>query len=128
MTSNIKGNVLQFKFEANELTSNNYTITLPDGYSFENIIVLTAVNITTVSSYLPSLTGITLRFPPVKSHSPNILNIYVSDLTKVAELRIIITKFGQIPDSNYFNRAFEPILVVGDDGKEYNVIPSDQFK
>lgn len=24
--------------------------------------------------------------------------------------------------------AIEPILVVGDDGKEYNVIPSDQFK
>lgn len=25
-------------------------------------------------------------------------------------------------------KAFEPILVVGDDGKEYKVIPSDQFK
>lgn len=23
---------------------------------------------------------------------------------------------------------FEPILVTGDDGNEYNVIPSDQFK
>lgn len=28
----------------------------------------------------------------------------------------------------YFDTAFEPILVTGDDGKEYNVIPSDQFK
>lgn len=27
-----------------------------------------------------------------------------------------------------FDTAFEPILVKGDDGKEYNVIPSDQFK
>lgn len=27
-----------------------------------------------------------------------------------------------------FDSAFEPILVTGEDGKEYNVIPSDQFK
>lgn len=39
-----------------------------------------------------------------------------------------ITKFGQLPDSHYFDKAFEPILVTGDDGNEYNVIPSDQFK
>lgn len=26
------------------------------------------------------------------------------------------------------DKAFEPILVTGDDGNEYNVIPSDQFK
>ena len=37
-------------------------------------------------------------------------------------LRITLT------DSRYFNAAFEPISVVGDDGKEYNVIPSDQLK
>lgn len=27
-----------------------------------------------------------------------------------------------------FQKAFKPILVTGSDGKEYNVIPSDQFK
>mgnify|MGYP001095926717 CR=1 FL=1 len=27
-----------------------------------------------------------------------------------------------------FDKAFEPILVTGEDGNEYNVIPSDQFK
>lgn len=46
-------------------------------------------------------------------------------------IRIVIEaieKFRQIPDPNYFNSAFDPILVVGDDGQEYNVIPSDQFK
>lgn len=43
-------------------------------------------------------------------------------------IRITIIKFGQIPDSHYFGTAFEPILVTGDDGNEYNVIPSDQFK
>lgn len=39
-----------------------------------------------------------------------------------------IEKFGQIPDTHYFDKAFERILVTGDDGNEYNVIPSDQFK
>ena len=29
---------------------------------------------------------------------------------------------------HYFDNAFKPILVTGEDGKEYNVIPSDQFK
>lgn len=27
-----------------------------------------------------------------------------------------------------FDAAFKPILVTDDDGNEYNVIPSDQFK
>lgn len=40
----------------------------------------------------------------------------------------IIEKFGQIPDIHYFDTPFKPILVKGDDGKEYNVIPSNQFK
>ena len=34
-----------------------------------------------------------------------------------------ITYHGNIVDIK-----FEPILVTGDDGTEYNVIPSDQFK
>lgn len=32
---------------------------------------------------------------------------------------------NELPDGR---RAFEPILVTGDDGNEYKVIPSDQFK
>lgn len=32
------------------------------------------------------------------------------------------------PDNHYFDKAFDPILVTGDDGNEYNVIHSDQFK
>lgn len=40
----------------------------------------------------------------------------------------IIEKFGQIPDPHYFDKAFDPILVTGEDGKEYKCIPSDQFK
>lgn len=28
----------------------------------------------------------------------------------------------------YFDNTFKPIVVTDDDGKKYNVIPSDQFK
>lgn len=45
-------------------------------------------------------------------------------------MRITIqgNKFGQIPDRQYFDTAFTPILVTDDNGNEYHVIPSDQFK
>lgn len=39
-----------------------------------------------------------------------------------------LTVRGNANESSQFGYSFEPILVVGDDGKEYNVIPSDQFK
>lgn len=35
---------------------------------------------------------------------------------------------NELPDPHYFDNAFDPILVTGDDGTAYNVIPSDQFK
>lgn len=54
--------------------------------------------------------------------------LYIQDTSKIAEIRLTIEKFGQIPDPHYFSKAFDPILVVGNDGAEYNVIPSDQFK
>lgn len=43
-------------------------------------------------------------------------------------IRILIEKFGQIPDTHYFDKALAPISVTVDDGNKYNVIPSDQFK
>lgn len=67
-------------------------------------------------------------FPPVNSKSPCQLSYAIEDRTKAASFRAIIEKFGQIPDIHYFDKPFEPILVTGDDGKEYKVIPSDQFK
>lgn len=54
--------------------------------------------------------------------------IQLFDNTKENRFTFLITKFGQIPDSHYFDEAFEPILVTGDDGDKYNVIPSDHFK
>lgn len=43
-------------------------------------------------------------------------------------IHIQFDAFEQIPDTHYFDKAFDPILVTGDDGTEYKVIPSSQFK
>lgn len=115
----VAGNVVEVSFTANEPSQSGF-ITLPDGYSYEQINIISATN-------CYSALG-TRIFPPVNSKSPCQFAYAILDTTKEASFRIIIEKFGQIPDINYFNNAFEPILVVGDDGKEYNVIPSDQFK
>ena len=66
-------------------------------------------------------------FPPVNSHSPNIIPLRPQSKGEVF-ITINIEKFGQIPDQHYFDTAFKPILVTGDDGNKYNVISSDQFK
>lgn len=39
------------------------------------------------------------------------------NITKRAEIRFTIEKFGQIPDKTYFKNAFTPILVTGDQFK-----------
>lgn len=122
------GNLIRINFKANELTDVHTTIQLQDGYTYERLHIILAVNVTELVPYMSISTGDTITFPVVNSKSPSTIPIYVPDITKEAEIRIIIEKFGQIPDIHYFNTAFEPILVTGDDGKEYNVIPSDQFK
>lgn len=43
-------------------------------------------------------------------------------------VKLTIEKFGQIPDSKYFDAAFNSIAVASDDGKRSYIIPSDQFK
>jgi hypothetical protein len=122
------GNIIYISYEASELSINEQKITLPDGYSFEDILVVDSINISTIQNRLFANSNVHMIFPPINSKSPCTFFLYVTDLTKSASIRILICKFGQIPDANYFDKAFEPILVVGDDGKEYNVIPSDQFK
>lgn len=128
MTLNTYGNIIYISYDAAELVHHEQKITLPDGYSFEDILVVNSVNISTVQNRLLATSNVHMIFPPINSKSPNTFFLYITDLTKAASIRILICKFGQIPDANYFADAFEPILVVGDDGKEYNVIPSDQFK
>lgn len=80
-----------------------------------------------LSLYMPLERGDDITFPVVNGKSPSILPLLIKDVSKRADIRLSIEKFGQIPDIHYFDKAFDPILVTGDDGNEYNVIPSDQF-
>lgn len=122
------GNFIRIHFEANELTKEHTTIQLQDGYTYERLHINGANNVTELVPYMSISRGDTITFPAVNSKSPSTIPIYVPDITKEAEIRITIEKFGQIPDIHYFDTDFSPILVTGSDGNEYNVIPSDQFK
>lgn len=118
------GNVVIIQYEAGETPE---TIQLAAGYSFDTVAVIGVSNLTEIYKGITFVLGTPMRFPPVNSKSPCTLHPVVADKTKSAYVRFLIMKFGQIPDVHYFDKAFEPILVVGDDGKEYNVIPNDQF-
>lgn len=121
----IKGNNIRITLAESE---NNVVYTLPDGYSYETFLLTAHQNINYINPLCKANLGTTYHFPPVMSKSPTTLTLLKNDSAAPASAVITIVKFGQIPDSHYFDRAFEPILVTGDDGNEYNVIPSDQFK
>lgn len=127
MSVTTRGCNIILNVESNELTSHTYFYTLPNGYSI-NIIHITHVNNIQYLSDVFLTNDTRLIFPPVNSKSPSSISLHISDLTKPASIQFTIEKFGQIPDDHYFDKAFEPILVTGDDGNEYNVIPSNQFK
>lgn len=103
-------------------------IQLPDGYSFEKIHIISSNNITYLFPNMQIYNRDIYTFPAVNSKSPCCIQPVITDVSKRSEIKFIIEKFGQIPDPHYFDNAFEPILVTGDDGNEYKVIPSDQFK
>lgn len=128
MTFKTFGNIIYISYDASELSLHEQNIQLPDGYSYEDILIVNSDNISTIQNRLLANSNVHMIFPPINSKSPCTFFLYISDITKSASIRILICKFGQIPDTNYFDKAFEPILVVGNDGKEYNVISSDQFK
>lgn len=128
MIKEFNGNCIRIYIEADELTDRRVPITLPDGYSFESIHILYLKNISELVPYFLIAYNNVYNIPPVRSHSPYTFNLLVTNIKEPAEIRILIEKFGQIPDPHYFDKAFEPILVTGEDGNEYNVIPSDQFK
>lgn len=126
MTIKYCGNVVDIKFDTTDTSGK--AITLIDGYSIEEMTIIYNTGIYGLMLGVPiQLTTTNLRFPPVHSKNPNVI-APLFDNTKSQRFTFIITKFGQIPDPNYFAKAFAPIIVKGDDGKEYNVIPSDQFK
>lgn len=128
MEIDIRGNCVRIYIDPSELTTNRVPITLPDGYSYESIHILYLHNITEIYPYVLVTSNNVYHIPPVRSHSPSIFSLLVTNIAEKAEIRILIEKFGQIPDEHYFEKTFEPILVTSEDGKEYNVIPSDQFK
>lgn len=127
MTNIIAGCNILLRFAENELTSNEYLYILPSGYTINTIHITYLTNIGYISRAGMQMNS-RLVFPAVNSKSPSYIKLYINDITKAAEIRFTIEKFGQIPDPHYFDKEFKPILVTGDDGNEYNVIPSDQFK
>lgn len=127
MTKLVNGCNITLKLEANESPSNDYVYILPIGYTINTMYISSLTNIEAVNRAAIQR-NTRLVFPVVNSKSPSYITLYISDITKAAEIRFTIEKFGQIPDGSYFDSTFKPILVKGDDGKQYNVIPSDQFK
>lgn len=127
MTSLINGCNITLKLAANESTSNDYVYLLPIGYTINTMLITYLTNIEAINRATIQR-NTRLVFPVVNSKSPSYITLYISDISKAAEIRFTIEKFGQIPDSSYFDNTFKPILVKGDDGQQYNVIPSDQFK
>lgn len=127
MTQEYDGPFIHITFDANELKKGSFTLQLPDGYTYERIYIHYIDNIE-LSMFMPLDRGEDITFPVVNGKSPSILPLLIKDVSKFADIRLTIEKFGQKPDPHYFDKAFEPILVTGDDGTEYNVILSDQFK
>ena len=125
MEAMIKGNCIRIVLTEAE---NKIVFTLPDGYSYEAFMLSGFLNINYINPLCKAITGVIYHFPPIRSKSPSTITLLKNDASAAASVIITIVKFGLIPDSHYFDAAFEPILVTGDDGNKYNVIPSDQFK
>ena len=128
MTIDYFGPFIRIAFKANELSNSHRIVELPHGYTYERIFIHDLQNISALNPYQRVERGDRITFPPVNYTSPSILPLFIEDVTKEAEIRLSIEKFGQIPNKYYFYQTFNPILVTGDNGKQYNVIPSDQFK
>ena len=128
MIFTVNGNVCRVYIPANEVSAGRVDIDLPDGYSYKTILITYNKNVIEINNAVTIVSGTSYTFPIVNSSSPCAISLYIPTPNADVELRFIIKEFGQIPDINYFKKAFDPILVTGSDGKEYNVIPSDQFK
>lgn len=128
MLIDYKGPTIGVIVDENESESNYINITLADGYSYEQLKILNLSNISEIVPYCTVTKNTSIKYPPINSKSPCVVNLRLIDKSKPAVCAITIEKFGQIPDINYFHNKIAPILVTDDDGNKYNVIPSDQFK
>lgn len=102
-------------------------VQLPDGYSYSGKI-FTYLENTLYCNNTNIIKDMQYTFPVIDSKSPCTFDFAPMDASKRIVARGMITKMGQIPDINYFDTDFSPILVTGADGQEYKVISSDQFK
>lgn len=124
---NINGPFIHISIDPNG-SSRDITINLPNGYTYQTIFINRVTNISSLFSNIDIHTGDSITFPVVNSKSPSTLRLFIQDLSKPAEIRLTIEKFGQIPDEHYFDKPFDPIAIKGNDGNDYLIIPSDQFK
>lgn len=111
-----------------EGAGNPPVIRLADGYTYEKIHILVASNVGYLIPYMQINTNQILDFPCIDSKSPCTIQPVLNNTAAKGELKFLIEKFGKIPDTHYFDKAFNPILVTGEDENEYTVIPSDQFE
>ena len=106
MTTLVNGNYIQFTIDADDIgKSINYT--LPDGYSVNQLYYSGSNSISLNCNKIYLSPNVIFTFPIVSSKSPNVFRLYVGANAKVNDsLRLIIIKFGCIPDSHYFDKAF----------------------
>ena len=128
MSIHYNGPFIYIHFDANDMPNNRTVVQLPGGYSYERIFINDLLNIDELARDMSIHIGDHITFPVVNSKSPSQLYLHIPDISKPSDIKITIEKFGQIPDKHYFDNPFRPILITGDDGNKYNVIPSDQFK
>lgn len=128
------GNRIIFLLDATD-TVKTVPITLPDGYSVKKMYITTSSELVLYDGSvnpvsLPS--NVVIEFPVVNSKSPNTFNLKIVTAKEGRALILNIFEFGGIPDSTYFNKAFDPVLVSTIDENnhtiEYNMIPSTQFE
>jgi hypothetical protein len=106
MTIAYCGMSIHIHIPENELSNGHTTIQLADGYSYERIFIHYADNIE-LEPFLLIQRGDDITYPVVNSKSPSTLPLFIMDVTKSADIRFTIEKFGQIPDKHYFDKAFK---------------------
>lgn len=126
MNISYQGNFVTVTIPAGE--GNPPVIQLADGYTYKKIHILISSNVGYLLPYMQIQQNDKLYFPCIDATSPCTIEPVLNDTSVAGDLKFLIEEFGQIPNTHYFDTAFTPILVTGNDGKEYNVIPSDQFK
>lgn len=132
MNTTFAGNVIQIIIESSDIGNSN-VLTLPDGYSVKQLYYSGSSNISLTAKGIYLSPNINITFPVVNSKSPSVFNIFANQNSKVGDtIRLTILEFGCIPDSHYFDKTFDPILIKSKDENgdeiEYNMIPSTQFE